>query len=73
VLKFGDTVVMTMVGFGQILTIGYFAYFLVALPALGLFEKTSALPATIADSVLGTGHAGHGTPAGAYAEPERKG
>jgi ubiquinol-cytochrome c reductase cytochrome b/c1 subunit len=74
VLKFGDTVVMTMVGFGQILTALYFAYFLVVLPALGLFEKTTPLPASIADSVLGGGHGGgHGMPAGALAEPERKG
>ena len=36
----------------RILTAFYFAYFLVVLPLLGLVEKTKALPASIADSVL---------------------
>jgi ubiquinol-cytochrome c reductase cytochrome b subunit len=73
VIKIGDNVIMTMVGFGQVLTILYFAYFLLALPLLGLFEKTDALPASIADSVLGGGHAaGHGMPVGAAAAPEAK-
>ncbi len=70
VLKFGDKTVMNMVGLGQILTIYYFAHFLIILPLLGLFEKPLALPASIADSVLGSGH---GMPAGAAASPETKG
>ena len=36
----------------RILSLYYFAYFLVILPLLGLFEKTKPLPASIADSVL---------------------
>jgi ubiquinol-cytochrome c reductase cytochrome b/c1 subunit len=70
VLKFGENTVLTMVGFGQILTIYYFAHFLIILPLLGLFEKPLALPASIADSVLG---GGHGLPSGAAASPETKG
>jgi ubiquinol-cytochrome c reductase cytochrome b/c1 subunit len=65
VLKFGDTTVLTIVGFGQILTFYYFAHFLIVLPILGLIEKTDILPASIADSVLG---GGHGLPAGAHAQ-----
>ena len=63
VLSLGGRTVLDMVGFGQILTVMYFAHFLVVLPLLGLFEKPKALPASIADSVLG----GHGHPAGAAA------
>jgi ubiquinol-cytochrome c reductase cytochrome b/c1 subunit len=40
----------------RILAIGYFAFFLVVLPLLGLFETTKPLPASIADAVL----VGHG-------------
>jgi len=36
----------------RILTLCYFAFFLIVLPLLGLFEKTRPLPASIADSVL---------------------
>jgi ubiquinol-cytochrome c reductase cytochrome b/c1 subunit len=36
----------------RILALYYFAFFLVILPLLGLFEKTRPLPASIADSVL---------------------
>jgi ubiquinol-cytochrome c reductase cytochrome b/c1 subunit len=38
----------------RILTALYFGYFLVALPLLGLLETPKPLPASIADSVLGT-------------------
>ncbi len=38
---------------GRILTISYFAFFLVVLPLLPLIEKPRALPASIADAVLG--------------------
>jgi ubiquinol-cytochrome c reductase cytochrome b/c1 subunit len=72
VIKLGDNVVMTMVGFGQILTIYYFAHFLVILPLLGLFERADALPASIADSVLGAGGHGHAMPAAAAAAPDTK-
>jgi ubiquinol-cytochrome c reductase cytochrome b subunit len=69
VLTLGGRVVLDMVGFGQILTIYYFAHFLVILPLLGLFEKPLPLPASIADSVLAS--TGHGHPAGAHASPEK--
>jgi quinol-cytochrome oxidoreductase complex cytochrome b subunit len=36
----------------QIATAYYFAFFLIILPLLGLFEKPTALPKSIADSVL---------------------
>ncbi|HSI40620.1 MAG TPA: cytochrome b N-terminal domain-containing protein [Xanthobacteraceae bacterium] len=38
---------------GRILTVWYFAHFLVILPLLGLFEKPKAVPASITESVLG--------------------
>jgi ubiquinol-cytochrome c reductase cytochrome b/c1 subunit len=69
VLKFGGTTVLTMVGFGQILTFYYFAHFLIVLPLLGLFERPGALPTSIADSVLGGAAA---MPHGAAASPETK-
>jgi len=52
----------------------YFAYFLVVLPLLGLFETPRKLPASIADSVLGKARPG-GAPvtAGAAAAPQTKG
>ena len=40
---------------GRILTLYYFAYFLVILPLLGFIEKPSARPASIEESVLGKG------------------
>ena len=36
----------------RILAVGYFGFLLVALPLLGLIEKTKPLPASIADAVL---------------------
>ena len=38
---------------GRILTASYFGFFLVIMPLLGMFETPRALPATIADAVLG--------------------
>ena len=40
---------------GRILTLYYFAYFLVILPVLGFIEKPTPRPASIEDAVLGTG------------------
>src|SRR5579884_2379701 len=37
----------------RILTVYYFAFFLIILPLLGIFEKTKPLPNSIAESVLG--------------------
>jgi ubiquinol-cytochrome c reductase cytochrome b/c1 subunit len=39
----------------RLLAFCYFAFFLIVLPLLGLFEKTKPLPASIADTVLGKG------------------
>jgi ubiquinol-cytochrome c reductase cytochrome b/c1 subunit len=39
----------------RLLAFCYFAFFLVVLPLLGLFEKTKPLPASIADAVLASG------------------
>jgi quinol-cytochrome oxidoreductase complex cytochrome b subunit len=36
----------------RILTVYYFAYFIIILPLLGIFEKTRPLPLSISDSVL---------------------
>ncbi len=48
----------------RVLTVYYFAYFLIILPVLGLVEKTRPVPNSIADSVL------HGdVPLGASAPP----
>jgi ubiquinol-cytochrome c reductase cytochrome b/c1 subunit len=38
----------------QILTFCYFAYFIIVLPLLGIFEKTKPLPNSISESVLGS-------------------
>ncbi|MBV6658892.1 MAG: cytochrome b/b6 [Devosiaceae bacterium] len=62
----------------QIGTVYYFAYFLIILPLLGLFETTKPLPASITDAVLSkaktkTVASGAGQPAGATAAPETKG
>jgi ubiquinol-cytochrome c reductase cytochrome b/c1 subunit len=41
----------------RILTVYYFAHFLIILPLLGMFEKTKPVPNSISESVLGTGQA----------------
>ncbi len=57
----------------QFFTIAYFAFFLVALPVLGLIETPKQLPRSITESVLGkvTG-GGAPLPAGAAAAPEKR-
>jgi quinol-cytochrome oxidoreductase complex cytochrome b subunit len=59
----------------QVFTALYFAYFLLALPLLGLFETPKKLPGSIADSVLARLQGGSGASvAGAAAsEPNTKG
>jgi ubiquinol-cytochrome c reductase cytochrome b/c1 subunit len=60
----------------RILTVYYFAYFLLILPLLGLFETPRKIPGSIAEAVLGrTGSAGSAgsVMAGAAAEPSTKG
>jgi ubiquinol-cytochrome c reductase cytochrome b subunit len=53
---------------GQVATAYYFAYFLVILPLLGVFERPKPLPNSISDPVL----KGGGQPAGAAAKPMEK-
>ena len=53
---------------GQVATAYYFAYFLVILPLLGIFERPKPLPNSISDPVL----KGGGQPAGAAAKPMEK-
>ncbi len=50
----------------RVLTIYYFAFFIIVLPLLGIFEKTKPLPQSIADSVLKGD-----VPIGASAPPPR--
>jgi ubiquinol-cytochrome c reductase cytochrome b/c1 subunit len=59
----------------QLFTALYFAYFLIALPLLGLFETPKKLPGSIAESVLGKMKGGSGAAVGAAApaEPNTKG
>ena len=56
----------------RILTLAYFAFFLVVLPMLGLREETLPVPATIADAVLAKSEAAS-TAAGAASAPQTKG
>jgi ubiquinol-cytochrome c reductase cytochrome b subunit len=53
---------------GQVATAYYFAYFLVILPLLGVFERPKPLPNSISDPVI----KGGGQPAGAAAKPMEK-
>jgi ubiquinol-cytochrome c reductase cytochrome b subunit len=58
----------------QMATLVYFAFFLVALPVLGLVETPRRLPNSITEAVLEKNKgAGGGHPAGATAAPETKG
>jgi len=56
----------------QILTFYYFAFFLLVMPLLGLFETPKPLPASIADSVLMRGGGGSAMATGAASAPETK-
>ncbi|MBA4132488.1 MAG: cytochrome b [Hyphomicrobium sp.] len=57
----------------QFFTVAYFAFFLVALPLLGLIETPKQLPRSITESVLGrSGGGGAPLPAGAAAAPEKR-
>ncbi|MCU0953810.1 MAG: cytochrome b/b6 [Hyphomicrobium sp.] len=55
----------------QFFTFAYFAFFLIALPVLGLIETPRQLPRSITESVLGKG-GGAAVPAGAAAAPEKR-
>lgn len=71
--------VAAFVVLARITTAYYFAYFLIILPLLGLFETPKPLPASITDAVLEKAKhgkaaaSGSGQPAGATAAPETKG
>ncbi len=56
----------------RILTVYYFAFFLIIMPLLGLFETPKPLPASIADSVLARGGSASAAAAGAAHAPENK-
>jgi ubiquinol-cytochrome c reductase cytochrome b/c1 subunit len=70
VVSIGGATVLNMTGLGRILTLYYFAHFLVVLPVLGLMERPLAIPASIADAVLGRS-GGMSLPAGAAANPSK--
>jgi ubiquinol-cytochrome c reductase cytochrome b subunit len=57
----------------RILTLAYFAFFLVVLPMLGLREQTLPVPATIADAVLAKSGSASSVAAGAASAPQTKG
>ncbi|MCX8503758.1 MAG: cytochrome b/b6 [Beijerinckiaceae bacterium] len=57
----------------RICTVYYFAYYILVLPLLGLFETPKSLPASIADSVLGRGGSGSAMASGAASSPSTKG
>ncbi len=68
----GEATGLTVLWVSRILTIYYYAYFLVVLPLLGLMETPLQMPETISSPVLSGKH-GAGLPAGAAAAPEHKG
>ncbi len=57
----------------RILGVAYFAFFLIVLPLLGLFEKTKPVPASIADAVLAKGGSASSVAASAAPAPQTKG
>ncbi|WP_296715373.1 cytochrome b/b6 [Rhodoblastus sp.] len=57
----------------RILAVAYFAFFLIVLPLLGLFEKTKPVPASIADAVLAKHGSASSVAAGAASAPQTKG
>ena len=57
----------------RILGIYYFAFFLIIMPLLGLFETPGPVPTSIADSVLGKGGSASAMAAGTASGPQTKG
>jgi ubiquinol-cytochrome c reductase cytochrome b subunit len=55
------------VDWARFFTVYYFAFFLLIMPIVGVMETPSAMPRSIAESVLG----GSGQPAGAASAPEK--
>jgi len=62
------------VGWAQFFTLCYFAFFLVAMPIVGIIETPDRLPRSITESVLGKNPSGGGggMPSGAAAGPEKR-
>jgi len=61
----------------RVFTILYFAFFLLVMPFVSLFETPSRMPGSISEAVLHKDHASHlpgggGTPEAASAEPEKR-
>jgi quinol-cytochrome oxidoreductase complex cytochrome b subunit len=67
----GDPTGLSVTTFSQPLAVYYYAYFLVVLPLLGVFEKPLTPPDTISTPVLS--HGSMAMPAGATAQAEKKG
>ncbi|WP_294541097.1 cytochrome b N-terminal domain-containing protein [uncultured Rhodoblastus sp.] len=57
----------------RILGVVYFGFFVVVLPLLGLFEKTTPVPASIADAVLARTGSASSVAASAASAPQTKG
>jgi ubiquinol-cytochrome c reductase cytochrome b subunit len=57
----------------QISTVYYFAFFVIIMPLLGLFETPKKQPNSITEAVLEKNKGGSGHPVGAAAEPQTKG
>ena len=73
VVNLGARTVMDMTDLGRVLTLYYFAHFLVVLPLLGLLETPTPRPASIAQAILHDTAGAPAMPMGAHAAPERKG
>ena len=56
----------------RIFTFCYFAFFLLAMPIVGIIETPNKLPRSITESVLGKSGGGGQVPAGAAAGPEKR-
>ncbi len=67
----GDPTGFPVLWLSRILAIYYYAYFLLVLPLLGLFETPLPVPTTISTPVLPKG--GAALPIGATAAPEKNG
>jgi ubiquinol-cytochrome c reductase cytochrome b subunit len=72
-LLFGGEFSGNYVGYAQLSTLYYFAFFIVIMPVLGLIETPRRLPNSITEAVLEKNKGGAGHPAGATAAPETKG
>ena len=60
------------VGWAQFFTACYFAFFLLAMPIVGIIETPKKLPRSITESVLGKDGGAASLPAGAASSPEKR-